>query len=324
MSAGEDLRCRVCGAVLGPPTFFAPDRNLGTGGEHGVAVCARCGAGLTLPPVDDAELAAFYPAGYGAYDDNMPGAARLASRAIRSLQGKAALRSPPVDVLQGRPPGRGLDVGCGRGDLAVVLAGRGWTMSGVEPSAEATAVAVSRGINARCGTLSTVSLERDAYDAIVFRHSLEHINDPVAAMRTASSALVPDGMMLVSVPNFGSWQAARFRGCWYHLDLPRHRVHFTPRALELVLEAAGLDVVSMSTTSSTVGLPASVQYRLFGRCLFPTGLGLRIASGLCALVLPLNVALDRARGGGDTLHAVARRADRARSISSSSASTGAG
>ena len=35
---------------------------------------------------------------------------------------------------------------------------------------------------------------------------------------------------------------------------------------------------------------------------------LRVATGLCALTLPLSALLDRVAGEGDTLHAVARRA----------------
>ncbi len=63
----------------------------------------------------------------------------------------------------------------------------------------------------------------------------------------------------------------------------------------------------MRTSTSTVGLPATIQYRLAGRCLFPDGLPLRVATGLCVLTRPLAVLLDRIGGGGDQLHAVARR-----------------
>ena len=119
--------------------------------------------------------------------------------------------------------------------------------------------------------------------------------------------LAPGGLVLVSVPNFGSWQRRLFGGAWYHLDLPRHRVHFATATLERALRAAGFDEVVLSHTSSAVGLPASVQYRVAGRCLFPDGLRLRVATGLCALGLPLAVLLDRVLGEGDTLHATARR-----------------
>lgn len=299
--------CPVCGAALPAPAIAAPDRLHGTGGTHRVARCGVCGAGVTLPRVGDEQLAAFYPDEYGPYSERMSPLERLASRMIRAFQGWSAMRAAPLSALHGRSAGRGLDVGCGRGDLAATLISRGWAMTGVEPSPSACAAAASRGIDARCGTLTTVALEPASYDAAVFRHSLEHTNDPVGALRMARRALRPGGLVLITVPNFGSWQARRFRGCWFHLDLPRHRCHFTERSLERALAAADLAVVSVSTSSSTVGLPGSLQYRVFGRCLFPSGLGLRVASGLCALVLPAAIALDALGGGGDQLHAVAQR-----------------
>jgi hypothetical protein len=85
-------------------------------------------------------------------------------------------------------------------------------------------------------------------------------------------------------------------------------VHFAGPTLERALRAAGFDEVVLARSSSAVGLPASLQYAVAGRCLFPDGLGLRIAAGLCVLTLPVTAALDRLLGEGDTLHAVARRA----------------
>jgi SAM-dependent methyltransferase len=300
--------CSICSAALPEPTIEAPDRLHGTGGTHHVARCQVCGAGATLPQVKDEQLAAFYPDEYGPYGERMSAVERVASRLIRGFQGWSAMRVAPLSALRERPAERGLDVGCGRGDLAARLIGHGWTMTGVEPSPSACAAAAARGIDARCGTLTTVPLEPSSYDVAVFRHSLEHTNDPLVALRTVRAALRPGGLVLISVPNFGSWQARRFGGCWFHLDLPRHRCHFTAASLERALGAADLEVVSVSTSSSTVGLPGSLQYRLFGRCLFPAGLGLRVASGLCALALPLATVLDWGGGGGDQLHAVARRA----------------
>ena len=299
--------CPICTARLPEPTIEAPDRLHGTGGTYHVARCDVCGAGVTLPRVGDEQLAAFYPDEYGPYSERMSAVERFASRFIRAFQGWSALRAAPLSALRGRSAGRGLDVGCGRGDLAATLIGHGWTMSGVEPSPSACAAAAARGVDARCGTLTTVALEADSYDAVVFRHSLEHTNDSVNALRVVRATLRSGGLVLITVPNFGCRQARRFRGFWFHLDLPRHRCHFTAAALERALRAAELEVVSISTSSSTAGLPGSLQYRIFGRCLFPGGLGLRVASGLCALALPLAWLVDAAGGGGDQLHAVARR-----------------
>ena len=176
-------------------------------------------------------------------------------------------------------------------------------------SAGACAVASARGLDARQGTLEEVALEEGAYDVAVFQHSLEHVVDPVVDLRRVRAALRDGGLVLISVPHFDSWQRRRFRDRWYHLDLPRHRVHFTRAALADALSAAGLRPVHLSTSTSAVGLPATLQYAVFGRCLFPDGLRLRVASGLCALGLPVGRLADRVAGDGDVLHAVAVRRD---------------
>jgi hypothetical protein len=80
---------------------------------------------------------------------------------------------------------------------------------------------------------------------------------------------------------------------------------------------------ALTTSTSGLGLPGSVQYRLFGRCVFPEGLSLRVASGLAGLTRPLARLLNGVTGGGDELHAVARRASDS-SMSSATASAGPG
>lgn len=304
MSPGH---CPICAAALPPAAIRAPDRLHGSPGDFAVAVCATCGAGVTLPEVGADELAAFYPAGYAPFEAQAGRLTSAMSSAIRAWQGLRARRAPPMEAVAALGPGRGLDVGCGRGDLAAMFVDRGWRMTGVEPSPQACAIARRRDVDAREGVLATVELEPAAYDAAVFRQSLEHTVDPVGDLRRVHAALRPAGIVAISVPNFGGWQSRRFRGCWYHLDLPRHRTHFTAGALERALEAAGFDVIRSTTSTSMEGLWASMQYRVFGRCLFPSGLALRGALALCLLALPVTLAANRRRDG-DLLHAVARKA----------------
>jgi SAM-dependent methyltransferase len=296
--------CPACAGALGPTLLSSPDRLHGTSCTFSVARCGSCGLGVTLPPAGPEELAAFYPKTYGAYA--LPsGALALVSMAIQRLQRWQALRSEPLRLLAESPPGRLLEIGCGRGDLGSWLVGLGWSVTGVEPSPEACAVARSRGIDARAGTLAEVELEPRSYDAVVFRQSLEHVTEPVADLRRTLDALGEGAIAIVSVPNFGCWQSRHFAGAWYHLDLPRHRLHFDADSLRATLLRAGFSDVRTSTSSSTVGLPASIQYELFGRCLFQDGLALRAAVAGCALTAPIAWLTDRFAGGGDVLHAVA-------------------
>jgi SAM-dependent methyltransferase len=296
--------CPICATSLDAPTIAAPDRLHGTRGTFEVAICPDCGAGVTLPDVTPADLQHLYPASYGTHVRPRHRVVRLISAAIQAWQGVLARRSAPLAALRGLRPGRGLDVGAGRGDLSAMLQVRGWTMSAIEPSEAAAEAARGRGIDARVGVLATVALEPGAFDMVVFRHSLEHTLDPVEDLRCVHAAMRPGGLLLVSVPNFGCWQRRRLGSSWYHLDVPRHRVHFTSGALARAFELAGFALQEITTSTSAVGVWATLQYRVFGRCIVPPGLAMRAAEGLCALGLPVALVLDRLGGGGDTLHAV--------------------
>jgi SAM-dependent methyltransferase len=299
--------CLACGESLEhSPRFSGRDRLHGGPGTFDVATCAACGSGTTLPLLATDELGALYPTGYGPYADADGRITAALSRAIRAAQGRLALRRFPLTAVAGPVPGRGLDVGCGRGDLAALLASKGWSMAGIEPSPAACEAARSRNVDAREGTLATVAVEAAAYDLVVFQHSLEHTADPLGDLERTRTALRPGGVVAITVPNYDSWQRQRFGDRWYHLDLPRHRAHFSRAGLHRLLARAGLTVERTEDSTSTVGLPGTLQYRVAGRCLFPAGLKLRVAAGLCVLALPLARALDR-RGGGDQLHVLASR-----------------
>ena len=87
----------------------------------------------------------------------------------------------------GRP--RLLDVGCGEGDFLHEMQSLGWSVEGIDPSAEAVATARSRGVSASQATLSEVALAPHAFDAITFRLVLEHVREPRQALAECRRAL---------------------------------------------------------------------------------------------------------------------------------------
>jgi 2-polyprenyl-3-methyl-5-hydroxy-6-metoxy-1,4-benzoquinol methylase len=271
-----------------------------------VRVCRSCGSGTTWPLVTDAELARFYPADYSAYGAPAGRLARLRA-SLRRMRDERVLRSVPFRELSGLPPGRLLDVGCGRGQIGGPFADAGWHVVGIDPSPQACAAAAERGIDARQGTLaSAMPADGERFDVVVFHHSLEHSSDPAADLRRARDVLDPAGRIVVSVPNFGSWQSRLYGSAWYDLDLPRHRTHFTAVGLGRALERAGLAHAATATTTSTVGFLGSLEIAVRGRSVLHGGTVARVVLP-AALVSSLAVrAVDRTRGGGDILHAVAR------------------
>lgn len=310
MPPGPDTsrRCPACAAELpAVAALHGSDRLHGTPGAFDVVVCSACGSGLTLPVVDEAALGAFYPDSYNAYalPDN-PLLRALATLLFRWRYWRGLRRAPLAALLQ-RPPGRLLDVGGGRGDLGVVLRPHGWQVTLLDPSPAACEEARTRGLDAACGTLTSPPAElAGGFDAIVFQHSLEHVVDPGRDLRAARERLAPGGVLLVTLPNFGCWQRRRFGADWFHLDLPRHRVHFSSAGLERLLRSTGFAAVELSTSTSADGLPMSLQYRRLGRRI-AGGAARLVAAAVSLLAAPVTAGLNTLGGEGDILHAVARQ-----------------
>ncbi len=300
--------CLLCGARLpAQPSLSGCDRLLGSPGSFAVHTCASCGAGCTSPALSADELAGFYGQGYASHEEAAPGAWARIVGALKRAQMSAILRTRPFSTAASGAPGRALDVGCGRGDLAAALLARGWRVAGIEPSPRAAQIARRRGVELIGATLGDATPPPRGFDLVVLRHSLEHLPDPPADLRRVRDALAPGGRVVMSAPNYAAWQRRRFGGRWFHLDLPRHRVHFTPYSLARALARAGLTVQSQSTSTSALGLPASIQYALVGRCVAPAGSRFRAAAVLCCAILPLTWLVDRLGGQRDTLHVVATR-----------------
>lgn len=264
-----------------------------------------CGAGWTLPEVLDTELDSFYPDSYHAYQPSAGVLGKLQVRVRQAILDRALKRSP-LDSLARETPGSVLDVGCGRGDLGVALIRRGWRVSGIEPSASACAVARAHGVDAHRGTLATSSFS-ESFDAVVMTHSLEHVASPRPDLARVVRLLRPNGVLALSVPNFASWQRRRFGAAWFPLDLPRHRTHFTPKSLELALNGAGFEILSLESASDAGSLLATLQYAGFDRLLLVKPPAAWLGYAASAVVSPANRLLDHVLGQGPLLHAVARR-----------------
>lgn len=186
--ASTEATCPACNSALRQPLLQGRDRLIGVEGEFTVAECPRCGLAATLPRLQGDALARHYPDAYGPFKPPRGILSRLIA-ALRRRRADADLRKSPLCDLTRQTTGRVLDVGCGRGDLAAAFVRRGWRADGLEPSASAVAAARRQGVDARAGTLDVAPDDFRDYDLVVFNHSLEHVPDPVAALREARNRL---------------------------------------------------------------------------------------------------------------------------------------
>jgi SAM-dependent methyltransferase len=191
--------------------------------------CARCGVATTSPWPDDQLLSESYADWYRPSSGRFSGLGDAVLRRTRS-----ALATKLNRVL---PAGPVLDVGAGDGTLVKAFVGHGREAVGVDPYAAKNHPHIR-----------AVELEEmdGTWSAVIFWHSLEHLRQPVRALRHAATLLPPGGVLIVAVPNAASLQASVFGDRWLHLDVPRHLVHITPDALVSTIESLGFQVKRVS------------------------------------------------------------------------------
>jgi 2-polyprenyl-3-methyl-5-hydroxy-6-metoxy-1,4-benzoquinol methylase len=137
-------------------------------------------------------------------------------------------------------PGRILDVGCGVGYLLSALDPR-WDKHGAEVSAFAARQASEHG-KIHLGPLEAAGYPASYFDVVVLYHVIEHMTDPVSALREAYRILKPGGHMIVGTPDFDGACARRFGQNFRMLHDKTHTSLFSCESLRRLLLDTGLCV----------------------------------------------------------------------------------
>ncbi len=254
--------CHVCGSQNTGDFCSARDR-YGSGSWQ-IKYCRDCGFGWTSPPLQEDQIAAYYPTAYlgdtrKALDDYFTG--RLArSRSWRGEIEKVALVERYVER------GRILDIGCGDGKFLWALDPQRWERTGVEASHDTIAIVRQRmrHLQLIAGNVYSDSLPVEAYDAVTFWHVFEHLPEPRRVLQRVTGLLRPGGWLFISLPNLDSLQARLFRQFWYPFgDVPRHIYHFSRRSLDRLLLEAGMTIQGHHLFSPFVNFH-SLKHSLLG------------------------------------------------------------
>ena len=132
-----------------------------------------------------------------------------------------------------------LDIGAGTGDFLLFAQNGGFEVSGVEPSDKARQKAKEKGAN----LVNDLSHFTDSkFDVITLWHVLEHLPDLRNQIRTISSLLNKDGVLVVAVPNFCSWDARHYGTYWAGYDVPRHLWHFSKRSIARLFDEHNIKI----------------------------------------------------------------------------------
>jgi SAM-dependent methyltransferase len=269
----EPATCPVCRHADGEVVLTGRDRLHDLPGLFSIVRCRTCGLMRTDPRPTASAMGSYYPDDYGPYratDRDRDGWVR---RAIRAIADPLDVTTPPLQ------PGRLLEIGTASGAYALAMRRRGWSVTGIElDPASARRAAARTGSRILCGDVLTMVLEADHYDLVCAWMALEHVRDPVAALRQCHRWLRPGGWLAFSVPDCGSWQFRVFRDAWFATQLPTHLFHFTEPVLRSLLGRTGYQDIEVRWQRTLFDVIMSAAYLLEDRCGRNVGRGARAAA----------------------------------------------
>ena len=227
---GQSVQCNLCGSretvIIG-----RIDRRL----KRLTSVCcSQCGLIRTDPMPTAEELASYYADSYrldyqGAFGGQPP---RFhVTRSLREARARAALLAPAL-----RPGAQVLDFGSGSGEFIALVQEAGCEVVGIEPSRAYAAFARRRYGVTVIEDESQASFAPEYFDVITTHHVLEHLRDPVDALRRLARWLAPNGVLYVSVPHMAAEHKRPHER--FHFG---HTHGFVPETLNLAALCSGLE-----------------------------------------------------------------------------------
>lgn len=242
MIAKTNVLCPVCASghasVLYQPwiTFSGDPIKLygsasGIRGTQLIVACRDCGMIYENPRYpDQLILQAYIDDGKTEHDSQYPVRVRSFLRALRTLR-----RHIP-------PPGaKILDIGTAGGAFLEAAQKFGYHPMGLEPAAVLVDRARKRGLPIEQGSIAAHPFEPASFDMICLWDVLEHLPDPLVALKTIRTLLRPGGLLLINYPDIGTWMA-RFAGRRFWWLLSVHLHYFSRRTLTLLAEHAGFEM----------------------------------------------------------------------------------
>lgn len=241
--ATEENACPACGSTGIKTLCHGSDRLFGTTADvFQIVECRNCRLIRLYPWPNPLEIRNYYPDSY--WFDPSSGTADQLANTWRRFVLRDHVNFVQRALAESGLNGPVLDVGCGGGLLLRELNLPLGRAIGLDFSIDAARVAwTTNGVPVACGALPRSPFRRASFAAVTMFHVLEHLYDPAAYLEAAHRLLMPEGRLIVQVPNAACWQFLLFGEAWNGLDIPRHLIDFKEQDLVNLLEYSGFEVL---------------------------------------------------------------------------------
>ena len=233
--------CPVCGSPDIKNALSTKDYTV-SGETFLIAECNACSLRFTQDVPDAASISPYYKSeNYISHTNTSKG---LINRLYQSVRKRTLIQKRKlISKATGLEKGSLLDVGSGTGSFANEMKQADWQVTGLEPDAGARTMGKQLYKIELVDTNQFYHLPASSYDAITMWHVLEHVHDLQGYVAQLKLLLKEKGKLFIAVPNYTAKDADIYKEHWAAYDLPRHLYHFSPKAMQVLMEKHGLKIL---------------------------------------------------------------------------------
>ncbi len=233
-------QCPCCGSVAIGHCFDCVDYTVSKE-MYEVWKCSNCTFQFTQNVPDSLHIGPYYQSdAYVSHSDTKQGVINRLYHFARTITLKTKLRL--VQKSTQLKQGNLLDYGAGTGAFAHMATMAAWTVTGLEPDDTARQNALkTHGLSLE-PSINLQQLPSASFDAITLWHVLEHVHDLNTTIEQFQRILKFSGRLLIAVPNYTSFDAHYYQQFWGAYDVPRHLYHFSPKAMQVLMEQNGFTI----------------------------------------------------------------------------------
>ena len=185
---------------------------------------------VTTPKPDPEKLSSYYKSeNYISHTDSKNSFTDKLYQQIKKIMLKKKL-----NWIQPYFPEKGklLDIGAGTGEFLLQAKKQGWKVKGIEPDENARLLAKKKGIKL---VSDSANFKAEKFDVITMWHVFEHVYDLKNQIIELEQLLKKNGLLIIAVPNYKSYDASYYKQFWAAFDVPRHLWHFSHKSFKQLL-----------------------------------------------------------------------------------------